>query len=100
MLSQGPVGEQPLEIGEQPVKGCNDVFGNCPDVGEDSHEIVVAVPAGNNVEMEMVGNASAGTGAEIASDVEPIRREMRLEDGGALCKHLHDGRTFGLQEFG
>ena len=40
---------------------------------EDRHEIGVAVPARDNVDVEMIGDARAGGAAEIDSDVESVR---------------------------
>src|SRR3954469_18654337 len=57
------------------------------DVGDDGHEVGVAVPAGDDVLVEVAGNACAGAAAQVDADVEalgahPIFEE--LDDGGGL----------------
>ncbi len=48
------------------------MFGNSPDVGKNSDEIMIAVPAWNNMEMEVVGNTCSGNRANIAADIKAI----------------------------
>jgi len=54
-------------------------LGNEAHVGKDGHEIRVALPARNDVGVEMIGDSSAGTSAEVHSDVEPVGAEDLLK---------------------
>ena len=53
-----------MKVGEQLVERMIDVLGNGPDVGSNSHVVVVTFPAGNNMKMEMV--LDSGTGSPVA----------------------------------
>ena len=67
---------------------------NGPDVGEHSHEIVIAIPTGNDVKMEMIGNAGTCRRTDIAPDIKAIRRKMPLKNGATYLQHFHQRQVF------
>ncbi len=62
--------------------------------GADGHEIVVMLPARNNVEVEVFGDAGTGYFAQIESDVQSIRGKMTTENSCAAVEELHQGLLF------
>ena len=83
-----------LEVGKEPVIGRFDVFGNSPDIGDDAYKIMIAMPARDNVEMEMIGDSRPGNGADIAADIETVRGKVSLQDGRGLLHSFHQGKIF------
>src|SRR5699024_8864244 len=56
------------------------------------HEVGVTGPAGEAVDVEMVGDAGSGPGAEVESDVDPVRAIGPSDCG--------DGRVHPAPQFG
>jgi hypothetical protein len=79
-----------VKVREKAVKGQVDVFRNGSDIGENGHEIMIPLPAGHQVEMEMIGNPGAGGRTEIAADIQAMRREPVLQDPGRLLHQQHE----------
>ena len=71
-------------------------MGDDADVAEDGHEVDVAVPAGDDVGVDVAGDAGAGDFADVDADVEALRIHGTFE--GVLAEHeeFHDfGALFG-----
>src|SRR4051794_8894780 len=49
-----------------------DGLGDDADVADDGHEIDVAIPAGDDVGMDVSGDAGAGAFADVDADVEAL----------------------------
>jgi hypothetical protein len=56
------------------------MFGDGPYFGENGDEIVVAIPSGNDVKMQMICDSSSSSRAEITADIEPIWRKASFQD--------------------
>jgi hypothetical protein len=89
-----------VEIREEAVEGLVDVFRDGPDLGENGHEIMIPLPAGYQVEMEMIGNPCAGGRTEVAADIQAMRSESVLQDPGRLPHQQHERGAFLLIQFG
>jgi len=88
------------KIGEEAVKGQIDVFRYGSEVGENGYEIMIPLPAGYQVEMEMIRYPGAGCRTEIAADIQTMRGETELQDPGRLPHHQHQRGGFLLIQLG
>ena len=72
-------------------------------IRQHGHEIRVSVPAGNDVQMDVVEHASASGAAEIEADIETIGLEGFRQKLFAAAGQHHDVKQFLLRkivEFG
>src|SRR4029077_600841 len=60
------------------------------DLGQNRHEVGVAVPTGHYVKVQMVGDARAGGAAEVGADVEPFGFERSTQNGDRVRKGAHE----------
>ena len=76
------------------------VFGNSADIGNDGYKVMIAIPARNNVEMEMVSNAGSGNRTDITSDIEAIRVEMFFKNLCGFLDSVHKSIVLFHYKFG
>ena len=76
-----------------------EILGDDADFAGDGHEVGVALPAGNNVKMEMSWQSGAGTAAQIEADVEALRIDGFGEGLLGSGDHLHQLEHFSVGEF-
>jgi hypothetical protein len=97
------------KTGKQLVIGALQVFRHHPEIGDNRHEIGVAVPSGDDMYMKMLVNACPRSLAEVDADVETLRRSGVLEDvatstqGREQVEHLFGGEfveVCGMTEWG
>ena len=76
----------------QPIARLEEVLRDHLDVGEHRHEVRIAGPPRDDVEMDVVGDTRAGDPAEVPAEVEAGRaiRARQDVDGG-------DGQTVDLE---
>jgi hypothetical protein len=79
---------------EEAVKGLFDMLRDGSDIAEDGDEIMIVVPAGNQVEMEVIGYPGPGGGADITADIEAMRKKAGIEYFCRLPDHTHQRRCF------
>lgn len=72
------------------------MFRDSSDVRNYSYEIMVSIPSWYNVEMEMIGNASACSFPKITTNIKTIRRQMVLEYLSRLLDQKHQTTIFLL----
>lgn len=92
--------QEGLEVGQEPIVGGLEVFGDGPNVGENGDEIMIARPAGDDMVMQMVGDPCAGIGTDVAADIQAVRAEMSFHDDDGVLHRGHQRRIFGGGEFG
>jgi len=90
--------EQLLKVGQQHVKGMVDMLGDGPDVGRNSHEIMVTLPAGYHMKMKMIGYSGAGGFSQIESDINPVGVEVIPQNPAALLENQHKCTIFLLTQ--
>lgn len=76
------------------------MLGNGADLGADGHEVMVAFPAWNEMEMEVVGDAGSGGSSQIEANIDTMGFQVTAEDGGAGGQHRHEPAALVLGEFG
>jgi hypothetical protein len=86
--------EQLLKIRQQHVKGLVDMLGDGSDVCGDGHEIMIAFPAGDNMEMQVVVNSRTGCFAQIETDIDSVGMKVPAQYGTALLQEGHKCRIF------
>ena len=67
-------GARPLEDRPEPRRGLRQLLGQHARLADDGHEVGVAVPARNDVEVQVIEDAGAGRLAEVDADVDAVRR--------------------------
>src|SRR5450830_1407029 len=79
-LSLGAVGARELFApgGFDPGVSCLEVLGDNPYVGQDGHEVRVALPARNDVLVYVIDDSGSGAAPKVPADVESVG----LEEGG------------------
>ena len=87
---------EPGEPGPELVVGLLEGVGDDLDIGQDRHEIRVAIPTGNHVNVQVFGDAGARAAAQVEADVEavglhdlPERVERSLQNA-ALWDEVYD----------
>src|SRR5919198_4360815 len=68
------------KAGAEPVIGGQEVLRHDADIGDDRHVIGVAVPAGNDVDMDMLVHACTRRPSQVDPDVVPLGRGALLQD--------------------
>ena len=68
-------------------------LGNDVGFADDVHEVDVAGPAGDDVLVEVPGDAGAGAAAEVDADVEPLGGDGPLEQADGLGRSGASGRA-------
>src|SRR5688500_14094639 len=66
------------------------------DVADDGHEIRVAGPAGDDVLVEVAGDAGAGAAAEVGAEVKTLRGEGALEQPEDARRLLSEVELLGV----
>ena len=66
--------------------------------GGGGHEVGVAAPAGDEVDVEMLVDAGAGSGAEVDADVEAVGAEGGVDGGLEALEHSHHLEGFVVGE--
>ena len=89
----------PGKVGDKLFKGLTNVLWDGPDVAGHGHEIMIALPAGDDVKMEMIGNAGSGNFSKVEADVESMRLQMVAKDDTASLHHGHKGCVFSRRDF-
>src|SRR5688500_8329410 len=69
---------------DQPFPRLPQGLGYDAHVADDAHEVRVAGPAGDDVLVEVAGEAGAGASAEVDADVEALGADGPLEQADAL----------------
>lgn len=77
---------------------CLEGLGEDSGVAEDGHEVGVAVPARDDVEVEVAGDAGAGGFAEVDADVEAVGLEGFLEEPLGFDGGVHEACAFFVVE--
>jgi hypothetical protein len=75
-------------------------LGEDASVGEDGHEIVVAFPAGDDVEMEVFDDAGTGAFAEVEADVEALGFDRGAEKLLGVFGEVPKFEFFAFDEHG
>ncbi len=91
------------ELGEsffEEVEGDVGGLGDDADVGEDGHEVDVAVPAGDDVGVDMAGDSGAGDFTDVDADVEALGVHGAIEGVLAEDEEFHDFGAFLGAAFG
>ncbi len=70
--------------GAELFESCVKTIWNNTYSSEHGHEIGIAVPAGNNVAVEMVGHASPGAAADVGANVQALGIEGVSDDGSGF----------------
>src|SRR5664280_1340870 len=74
------------------------VFGDHPNVGQDGHEVRVALPARNDVLVHVIDDSGSGAAPEVPADVEPVRLEQGAEHlDGTGAERVDLGRLLRAQ---
>ena len=92
-LTAPPVAVTAFDVG-QAAAGLREVLRNHLHVGEHGHEIGVALPAGNNVQMQMIGHARSGAFTEVQSHIKTLGLCHRAQQvlPGDIRRHAHANR--------
>lgn len=96
MGSWGRGGEELLKISQEHIKGFLDVLGDGAEIGADGNKIVIILPTGNEMEMEVVGNPCTGDLPQVQANIDSMRVEMATENGATAGKQLHQPELFNL----
>jgi hypothetical protein len=67
---------------------------NGSEISENGHEIMIIIPAGNDVKMKVIGYTRTGGFADITTDIEAMRRKSLFENRGASLEHFHHCQIF------
>ena len=62
-----------LKKGPELFTGAGHILGDHADLADDSHEIRIAAPPGNDVDVEMIVDSGSRRLAQVHADVEPLR---------------------------
>lgn len=100
MHSWGWLGEELLEVGKQQIEGRFDVLGNGPDFGANGDEVMIILPAGNEMEVEMIGNPSTGDFPQVQADVDPMGMQVAADDGATAGEQFHQPKLFNFLKIG
>ena len=83
-----------LEIVKQPVIGLGNVLRDSANPGCGCHEIMVPVPSGDNMKMQMLCKTCTSRLPEIKADIEAIGLQVLTENRGAGFQHFHKSTGF------
>ncbi len=86
--------------GFEETKRFFDGLGDDADIADDGHEIDIAVPAGDDVGVDMPGYAGTGDFADIDADVETLGVHGAVECSLAEDDEFHDFGSFLYCAFG
>ena len=75
------------------------MLGDGSDLSANGHEIMVAVPAGYEVKVEVVSNAGAGGFSEVKADIDTLRSQVAAQDGAGSGKDRHEAGNLFFVEF-
>jgi len=98
--ADGMAGEETFLLGQcrlggaQSLVECLQSFGDDPLVADGGHEIGIADPAGNDVEMEMVIDSGSGGFAKIPADIKSLRFHAFLEQGLGVTTEMPEFEDF------
>ena len=70
------------------------MIGDDPRFTHHGHERRIAIPAGDEMEMQVVADARSGGFAEVEAYIDALRFEKLPENGRALLEQFHDFRRF------
>lgn len=70
------------------------MFRNSSDFRDDRDKIMVTIPPGNDMEMEVISNTCSCNFPEVAADIETIWVEMLFEYFGRLLDEKHEVAVF------
>jgi hypothetical protein len=67
---------------------------NGSDFGDDCNKIMIAIPAWNDMIVEVVCNTSSCNGTKVATDVKTIGRQMLFQYDYGLLDEKHNAPIF------
>ena len=73
----------------QSAVGVVEPFGDDSHVGDNRHEVSIALPARDDVNMQVIIDASAGRLADVHPDVKPLRAHSLAGELGEICHLMH-----------
>lgn len=95
--------ERSRDFGGQGIAGGDEfLVGGIERLGKDArfaqhrHEIMIAGPPWDNVQMQMVGNAGSGAGAEVQANIEALRFDGFAQDGLGERRELEELQALGV----
>lgn len=88
-----------LHRGFEEVVGCFEALGDYADFADGGHKVCVAVPAGDDMPMDVAGDARSAGSAEVDADVETVGMEHFGYPVYRRCDQLVDFKKFLVGEF-
>ena len=76
------------------------MFGDCSDICQDADKIMVAVPARDDVKVQMIGNPCSGSSSNIAADIESVWLKVIFDNSRCCFDSFHQGAIFNRGQFG
>lgn len=74
------------------------MLGDGSDVGTDSHEVMVALPARHKVKVQMLADTGTSCLSKVETDIDAVGVKMPTEYGAACCQHGHEAAVFFSRE--
>jgi hypothetical protein len=87
-------------MGRKKLVGLYKLLWNDTDVAYNSYIIGIASPAGDNMDVQVFGNACAGSSAKIQADIKTVRTEHLAENTFTAGREFEQIGTLGRSQIG
>jgi hypothetical protein len=76
------------------------VLGNGADIGTNGDEVVIILPSGNEMKMQMIGDACAGDLSQVQADVDAVGVQVAADNSATAGEQQHQLEMLALGEPG